>query len=143
MEAKCELCKYMIRELQFRDLLTDLAANHQAMNRDESIYSRAGAAIEALCNDRKSKNERLVAERDEFERRAKLWERLHDERTKALRSVEEKLDALLKVKGDYDGYKVACAGQKILEELTTEIASSADAQSYADLAASGGIVDAP
>jgi hypothetical protein len=133
----------LIESLAFRDLLIDLAKNHTAMNREESIYSRAGAAIEALLADRKQKNERLVAERDECERRAKLWERLHDERTKALRSIEEKVDAMLKIKGDYDGYKVACAGSKILEELTTEIANAADAQSYADLAASGGIVDAP
>lgn len=85
----------------------------------------------------------LRQERDEYKHRAEMWERLHDHRTTCLRSVEEKLDAIQNIKGDYDGYKTSSAIGVVIEELTTEIANAADACSYADLAAAGGIVGAP
>ena len=59
---------------------------------------------------------RLTAERDEYKRRAELWERLHDDRTAALRNIRVLFERSYREIGD---------------EIVPQIASAADARSCA------------
>ena len=47
--------------------------------------------LESRCRDAEKREKELLAERDEYKRRAELWKRLHDERVDALSRVRIRL----------------------------------------------------
>lgn len=86
--------------------------------------------------------EHLEERRDELKHRSELWERLHYRQTKTLRSVEEKLNNVLRVLHSRDDYYVDRTMRPILDELKASIEDVVEEHSLADLAASGGIAGA-
>ena len=105
-----------------------MPCGHDISNIDRGVESETTFCrmcdLEARCRDAEKREKELKAERDEYKRRAELWERLHDERVNALRIVESKVAKTQKILGDYDGYENYKSLCDIGNILTTEIANA-------------------